>query len=1163
MLRSFTARWGLVLGLLIVALIAAIAIIPGRFTNAANEKTKGLFKQTSSLDPDIPRNWDIREQKGEAVADLFAKYRQNNQKDASAVADLRESFVRGEETFKAKHPDAVVEYNTDIRTPEVLSPNVQRQKFNWLTGKSKADRVGILRGFIKQNESLVGLNDTQIDTLDVAADYTNPSGNMSFVHLEQKLNGVPVFRGEVKAGFTTNNQIIRVINNLAPGVDSSSVSTDFGDPTSAVRTAAAHIRHDLKAEEFAPNAKGSTDLKVVFGSGDWATTAEKMYFPTEPGVAVPAWRVLIWQPVNAYYVIVDANNDAVLWHKNLTDDQTQAAQYQVYNNTNAFVLAAESPSTLTPGPINPTLNTQGTLGTRTNVSLIGNEGPLSFNNNGWITDGANITDGNAVEAGVDRDGVNGVDATQVGSPNRVFTSTWNPPPGSPAPGDDPLLAQSQRGAVIQMFYVMNRYHDALYQLGFNEAARNYQAVNFTGQGLGNDRISAEGQDSSGTNNANFSVVADGSRGRMQMYLWTGPTPDYDGTTDAEVILHEVTHGTSQRLHGNASGLSTNMANGMGEGWGDFFGEAMLAEPTDPIDAVYTTGGYATYLLSGMQSNYYYGIRRFPRAPITFLGPNGKPHNPFTFQYLNSNCDTLIGTTGTNPNSAYPRNPVVSTSSASQACDQVHNAGEVWSSALWEVRNRMVTRLGFTAGTSRVLQVVLDGMKLAPLGPTFLQERDSITAAAAALPLAPEALADVADVRNGFRVRGMGFSASIQNAGTGANNTAVTEAFDVPNALFVGPYTASDILGDHDGYPEPGEVILVSVPITNNSGAAIANVVASITGGNTANYGTINDGQTVTKTISFVIPAAAACGSQQTVNFTGASALGALNPASYTFTLGAPVGGAPATFTSSTPFRIPGTGTGPGTADVYPTTLNVAGLSGQKKIKLELTNLSTTYPGDMDLLLVGPGGQKFVIMSDVISAFTTQTNAVVTLTDDAAAGLPDVGSVSMNGSWKPTDWNTGTDTWGAPAPAAPYTSPAPTGVATFASVFGSDGAAMNGTWSLYAADDVSGDFATVAGWKLTFEANDYVCSLATAAQVQVSGRVLADSERGLTNARVALTDELGNSRVVVTGRGGAYSFADVEAGHTYVISISARRYSYSPRVIQVSDNLTGVDFTPEH
>ena len=444
--------------------------------------------------------------------------------------------------------------------------------------------------FVKQNGDLVGVNGTQADSLKVAADYMNPAGNMAFAQLNQEINGVPVFRGEIKAGFTPSGQIIRVINNLAPGMDYNSLSTDFGDPSEAVKFAATFIGHEMRASDTARNESASSDLKTVYGQGDWATTAEKMYFPTEPGVAVPAYRVLIWQEVDSYYVIVDAHTGAMLWRKNISEDQTQTATYQVYNNANSYFGAADSPAPLSPGPTNP-ITTQGALATRSNVTLIGNEGPLSFNNNGWITDGANITDGNALEAGVDRVSPDGVDATIVGAPNRVFDSLWNPPPGT----DDPLTTQAQRGAVIQMFYVMNRYHDRLYQLGFTEQAFNFQANNFGRGGVGNDRVSAEGQDSSGTNNANFATPADGGRGKMQMYLWTGPTPDYDGTADAEVILHEHTHGLSNRLHGNSSGLSSNMSRGMGEGWGDFYGYSMLAEPSDPINGVYTTGGYATYL----------------------------------------------------------------------------------------------------------------------------------------------------------------------------------------------------------------------------------------------------------------------------------------------------------------------------------------------------------------------------------------------------------------------------------------------------------------------------------------------------------------------------------------------------------------------------------------
>ena len=893
-------RRGLLLTLLILGVVTALIVVPSQFRSEAVSKGEGLLTRTSA-DQGL-QNFDIRTEKGADIADYLASARQSVGKDAVAVANVRDGFVRGEDPLRSRIPNVKFEYNTDIRIPEVITPDVWKKSIEWLSGPSTTKRADILRNFVHENNELVGMSHSQIEGLKVTADYTNPSGNMSFAHLEQTINDIPVFRGEVKAGFTTDGRIVRVINNLAPGLDYGSLSTDFRNPVDAVKAAARHINYELTPSDLAVNGSRSTNLKTVFGTGEWSPTAEKMYFPTEPGIAVPAWRVLIWEPVNAYYVIVDAANGTMLWRKNITDDQAQSATYQIYRNANSFVGAADNPAPLSPGPVDPTLGTQGAIATRSNVTLIGNEVPYAFNNNGWITDGANVTDGNAVEAGIDRDGTNGVDAPQTGAPNRVFDSTWNPPPGNPTPGDDPLTAQAQRGAVIQMFYVMNRYHDELYRLGFTEQAFNFQADNFGRGGVGADRVSAEGQDSSGTNNANFSTPADGGRGRMQMYLWTGPTPDYDGTGDAEVIIHEVTHGTSNRLHGNAAGLSTNMSRGMGEGWGDFYGYTMLAEPSDPINGIYTTGGYATYLIAaGFTGNYYYGIRRFPRAPITFVGANGKPHNPFTFKYVNNDCNTLIGTTSTNPNSAFPRGPIgVST------CDQVHNLGEIWSSMLWEVRNRMVTRLGFAAGTSRVLQVVTDGMKLAPVGPTFLQERDAIIAAAAALPIAPEAAADVGDVREGFRVRGMGFSASIQNAGTGSNNTAVTEAFDVPNAIFTNPITVSDSTGDNDGYPEPGELLSVSVPIMNNSGSGtINNVVGMITGGGSANYGNIADGATVVRQIAYTVPAGAVCGSLHTITITGTSALGAMNPRTFSFRLGQPTfGGSTQNFDGVTAPALP-------------------------------------------------------------------------------------------------------------------------------------------------------------------------------------------------------------------------------------------------------------------
>ncbi len=867
-------RKTLVFCFVILGLFAALVIAPYKFRSEAGkqiETGEGLNPRTHSQEEGL-ENYDIRADK--SAHEKITKFRQSLNRDAAVIADIRDNFVRGEETLRTKVPTLKVEYNEDIRTPEVIGTDIKQGRA-FLTTTASGNRAEILRGFAKANESLIGVSDAQADALRVVADYTNPDGNLSFAHLEQRINNIPVFRGEIKAGFTKNGEMIRVINNLAPGLDYESLSNDFGNPLNAVRSAAQNINYSLKAEETTRNDAASDDLKVVFGNGDWATTAEKMYFPTEPGVAVAAWRVLIWQPVNAYYVIVDARTGTMLWRKNITEDQTQAATYQVYANPNSMINVADSPAAFSPGPINPTLGTQGALTARTNVTVIGNEAPYTFNNNGWITDGANITDGNYNESGIDRVAPNGVDAPIPGV-NRSFSSTWNPPPGNPAPGDAPLTTEAQKGAVIQMFYVMNRYQSEMYRLGFTEQAFNFQGDNFGRGGVAGDRVSAEGQDSSGTNNANFSTPADGGRGRMQMFIWTGPTPDYDGTADADIIIHEVTHGLSNRLHGNSSGLSTNMARGMGEGWSDFYAHAMLSEPTDPSNGVYSLGGYATYLgTAGFTGNYYYGIRRYPKAPIAFTGgANNKPHNAYIFSDINAGCATRF----TNSSFAFGRGPF----GASQ-CDAVHNAGEVWSSALWEVREKLISRLGWEVGNRKALQLVTDGMKLAPLAPTMLTERDAILAAAQASAAAPEAGADVADVWAGFALRGMGFSARVVSPSP-AN---VTNGFDLPNLLQTPTFTVSDTPGDGDGFPEPGEPIVLTIPLTNSTGGTATGVTLEVVGGGTANYGSITNGQTVSQNINFTVPANTLCGNTVTLTLNVNSSLGATS-LTKTILIGVPI-----------------------------------------------------------------------------------------------------------------------------------------------------------------------------------------------------------------------------------------------------------------------------------
>jgi Fungalysin metallopeptidase (M36)/Fungalysin/Thermolysin Propeptide Motif len=871
------SRRSILLSLGILAIITAIFVLPFGLRTKAGGKASGdgLFMRTVSEKGDLS-NYDIRSDK--SAFEKIALFRSTLNRSAVEIADVRDSFVRAENKLKSTVPTLKVEYNPEIRTPEIIAPDVTLGRA-FLTRSTREKKSDALVGFLKENKGLIGATDDQLDGLRLFSEYKNPDGNLSFVEFNQEINGIPVFRGEVKAAFTKDGSIIRVINNFAPGLDYARLSPAFNDPDAAVAAAARSIKHELRPEDLSRNTARSDALKTIYGEGDWATTAEKMYFPTEPGVAVPAWRVLIWLPQRAFYLVVDAESGTLLFRKNMTEDQTQSSTYQVYTNPNNMINVADSPAPALPTVFDPNLGTQGFVVPRNNVVRIGNESPYTFNNNGWITDGSNTTDGNAVESGLDLATPDSVDtASQAdGVPFRTFSSNWNPPPGIPDPADAPASAEARRGAVIQQFYIMNWYHDEVYRLGFTEAARNFQTNNFGRGGVGSDRISAEGQDFSGANNANFGTGPDGVRGKMQMYIFDGPFPGRDGSSDAEIMIHEATHGTSNRLHGNASGLASAMARGMGEGWGDFYAHCMLSEPSDPVAGTYPISGYLTlnsFATIGTK-NYYYGIRRFPKAIMSSTGgPNNRPHNPLTFNDIDQTKMNLT-------DGAYP---AMSGPHIATTADQVHAAGEIWSSALWEVRARMVQRLGWATGNRRALQLVTDGMKISPLNPTFLQSRDAIIAAAIGSATTGAQLADASDVWAGFAIRGMGVGASIQNVGSGLGETRVTEAFDRPNLLQLPGFTVSDSQGDNDGIYEPGETLSLTVSLTNISGQQATSTTADIPGAGAANYGNITDNSTVSRQFTYTIPANSPCGGLLNLNMNVNSSLGAKS-----FTLPIPVG----------------------------------------------------------------------------------------------------------------------------------------------------------------------------------------------------------------------------------------------------------------------------------
>ena len=740
-------------------------------------RTPGVAAGVQSQGSDPFENYSIRLDRSPSADDVRRRYRL----ESSAAAAGRDAAIgemnAAESRLRRRIPGLVVEYRDEIHAPEIIGTKPSA-KFG-LTARVEADRERTLRRFIAANLGLFGINERQADKLELEIDQPS-AGGVSIVELQQSLGGVPVFQGRIRAAFDRRNMLVRIINGLAPGP--LETAADFGSPESAAAAAARHIGIDIAESSLRRITSDRHSVSFERNRLSDTITAEKFYFPIEHGVIRPAWRVLLWTEERAFYVIVDAVDGELLWRKNLTASQTQASTFSVYGNPYSLTRAADSPTPGTPGCPDPLTCPQPAMTGRSSFTLVGNEPPYTFNNNGWITDGDNRTLGNAAEAGIDRDGTQGVDPNgwAFSDPGRNFVFAYDPAPGLSPPGQNPLPTgtqpypptQFQQGSVTNAFYLVNRWHDEAYLLGFNESSRNFQTDNFGRGGIGNDSISVEVQDGSGSNSANFTTPADGGRPRAQFFVWTASTPARDGALDGQIVLHEITHGMTSRLVGNATGLTGNMAGGMGEGWSDFFALSLLAEPSDDPFGIHAFGCYSSFrIIPGYEANCYYGLRRFPYARIGAVGPNGLPHNPLTFRYLNSNCNTLIGTTTSvpPPNSAFPRGPIGTTT-----CDQVHNIGEIWGSALWEVRASLIDAYGPAEGNRRALRYVTDGLKLSPLNPTILQMRDAVLIAAQVA-----AAGDVRYVWRGFALRGMGSSASIQSTGSGNNNTVVTEAFDQP------------------------------------------------------------------------------------------------------------------------------------------------------------------------------------------------------------------------------------------------------------------------------------------------------------------------------------------------------------------------------------------------
>ena len=632
---------------------------------------------------------------------------------------------------------------------------------------------------VDAHRAALGLSAEDVDELEVTDVVPVGRNGAQVVYLQQRHQGLDVVNAVSNVVIGPDGGVVDVASRFVPDVaaHAPAVQPQVSDVRAAA--AAASALGLRPTGSFSPQGQpaGPERARAVTGAGvsREPIPVRLVYQPGDDGSISLAWHVEIspTQSDDVWELRIDAGSGAELARHNLvihehagvTVDQlaVDGSSYRIFD------LPVEAP----------------TFGT---TSLVVDPADPVASPFGWH----------------DTNGAAGAESTRtVGNNANAYTDTdannW-PDSGSRPDGGSALvfdfsadLTQApstyRPAAVTNLFAWTNLLHDAFYAYGFDEVSGNFQTNNYGHGGLGSDAVRAEAQDGRALNNANFYAPADGSPPRMQMFLWDYTSPMRDADFDNGVIVHEYGHGVTQRLTGGPStvGCLANEEQG-GEGWSDWFSLMLTMEPGD---AGTDRRGIGTYLLGQPPGGR--GIRSYPYSIDMAVDP--RTYDSIGFATV------------------------------------PHGVGSVWAAILWDVTWALVDRYGFdadlvhgSAGNNMAMQLVVDGLKLQPCSPGFVDARDAIILA----DQLGNGGANECLLWTAFARRGLGASAVQGSSSSSLDNTA---AFDVPSQCVQPPGAPTGVTAT---VSRQTATVAFTAPASNGGGAITSYqaTCASTTGGTT-------------------------------------------------------------------------------------------------------------------------------------------------------------------------------------------------------------------------------------------------------------------------------------------------------------------------------------------
>ncbi len=405
---------------------------------------------------------------------------------------------------------------------------------------------GKIQTYLDQNKSKFNLTSQDVSDWYIQSIGNSESTKIDTYWILQRYQGIEIYNATSNV-WVKNDEIINVLNGFIPNITQKVNTT-----TPSLSVLAALQKGFLAVNATAVTCAitetvSSTEFKISNGNlTEDPITAKLVFQPVKNSLKL-AWDFTFYTQdyKHLWSIRIDATNGNLLekndmviscnypnnanlsstidqasaFNKSFFKDemtsplQVQGGSYRVipFNYVNPL----ETPRALIANPENALASQKGWHDANT---LTGTTASLKYT----------YTRGNNVWARTDYGGVNPTTTSTVSTANG-----YAPDGGAALSFDFPYTGTSAvantyiNAACTNLFYMNNVCHDLWYQYGFNEANGNFQNNNYTtvpGTISNTDYIYADAQDGSTAatptlNNSNFSSPADGSKGRMQMFLW--------------------------------------------------------------------------------------------------------------------------------------------------------------------------------------------------------------------------------------------------------------------------------------------------------------------------------------------------------------------------------------------------------------------------------------------------------------------------------------------------------------------------------------------------------------------------------------------------------------------------------------------------------------------